>query len=90
MEENVNIESAEAVETPKNVVKDTVRIKRMTGVSEEGRLVAELEDGTTVELVMMEENCLGIYHSEDIALMAPIYENGVLAGFERYREEAET
>lgn len=90
MEENVNFENVEAVETPKNVVKDAVRIKRMTDVTEEGRLVAVLEDGTTVELALMAENGLGIYHSEDIALMAPIYENGVLAGFERYREEAET
>lgn len=90
MEEVVNIENVETVENPVNVVEDTVRIKCLTGVTKEGRLVAVLADDTTVELALMPENGLGIYHSDDVALMAPIYENGVLAGFKRYREEALT
>lgn len=90
MEEVTNTENVGTVENNVEVVKDTVRIKCLTGVTEQGRLVAELVDGTSVELALMPENGLGIYHSDDVALMAPIYENGVLAGFERYREEATT
>ena len=90
MDEVINTENVETVENNVEVVKDTVRIKCLTGVTEQGRLVAELVDGTSVELALMPENGLGIYHSDDVALMAPIYENGVLAGFERYREEVTT
>lgn len=78
------------MEEPKNVVKDVVAIKRLTGVTDQGRLVAELADNTTVELAMMPENGLGIYHSDDVAMMAPIFEKGVLTAFERYREEETT
>lgn len=82
--------TSRVTEEPKNVVKDVVAIKRLTGVTDQGHLVAELADGTTVELAMMPEDGLGIYHSDAIAMMAPIFEKGVLTAFERYREEEAT
>lgn len=87
MEEVINTAEVETVEN-RVYVQDTVKIKYLTGLTEEGRVVAELVDGTTVELALMPENGLGIYHGEGVALMKPIYENGVLAAFDRYREEA--
>lgn len=89
MEETVNqsVESAENVENAEYTV-DFVGIVRLTGVNEEGRIVAELDDGTTAEFALMPDGGMGVYHGADVAMMAPTYENGVLTGFERYREEA--